>query len=63
MSDVLVDQKITQDQFNSNIAPIELDLLSFFKTIQEEMLMSFESSSERPERAIENIIRTLEDRE
>ena len=55
------DRKITQPEFDRMAAPLELDLIAFFKTLEEEVLRKTFDGSQTPEQMIQQIDSMFED--
>ena len=59
MPDIITDRRITQEEAGRLMAPLELDLLSLFKVIQEDILTGMENYKGTPEQYIEEILNNL----
>ncbi len=59
MPDVLTDKKVTQEEAGRLMAPMELDLLSLFKVIQEDIITGIVDFEGTPEQYIEQVLNSL----
>lgn len=59
MEDELQDKKITQEQADYYMAPLELDLLALFKVMENDMLNVSEGYDGTPEKFIQEIMSYL----
>ena len=59
MADEIQDKKLTQDQADKYMAPLELDLLSIFKVMENDMMDISEKYKGTPERLIDDIVSFL----
>lgn len=59
MPDIIADRRITQEEAGRLMAPMELDLLSAFKVIQEDILTGLENYEGTPEQYIEEVLKNL----
>ena len=57
--DIITDRRITQEEAGRLMAPLELDLLSAFKVIQEDILTGMENYKGTPEQYIEEVLNNL----
>lgn len=56
MSDRVVDRKITQTEFDSMTSPMELDLISYYKTLEELVMSETFDPNRPPEELINDIL-------
>jgi len=61
MADDLVDKRITQEVANMFQAPLELDLIAYYKVVEEAMIRAAEADVESAEEYIDNVIALLGD--
>lgn len=59
MPDIISDRRITQEEAGQLMAPLELDLLSAFKVMQEDILTGMENYEGTPEQYIEEVLKNL----
>ena len=59
MPDIIVDRKLTQDEAGQLMAPLELDLLSLFKVMQQDIITGMEGFEGTPEQYIESVLKNL----
>ena len=59
MADELVDKKITQDEANKMMAPLELDLTAVFKLMEEDMITLVDDYEGTPEQFINEVLSML----
>ena len=57
MADMVIERKLTQNEVDKMIAPLERDLMSFFKTLQDAVFEMLADDTREPE----VIIRDIED--
>lgn len=57
--DKITDRKITQSEFNTMASPLELDLISYFKLLEESVMKETFDEKQTPEQLIENILELL----
>jgi len=60
--DELVDKKITQDEADNMMAPLELDLTALFKVIEQDMIDLIDNFEGTPEQYIKEVLSWLEPR-
>ena len=59
MADELVDKKITQDEADRMMAPLELDLIAVFKMMEEDMITLVDDYEGTPEQFINEVLSML----
>lgn len=60
MPDVLTDKKITQDEANRLMAPMELDLTALMKVIEQDIITGLDGYEGTPEQYIEEVLNNLQ---
>ena len=55
----IVDRKITQNEFDTMASPLELDLISYFKLLEEAIMEQTFNKKQTPDELIENILEAL----
>lgn len=59
MPDVITDRRITQDEAGQLMAPMELDLLSLFKVMEQDILTGLEDFEGTPEEYIDRVVKNI----
>ena len=59
MPDIITDKRITQDEAGRLMAPLELDLLSLFKVMQQDIITGMIGFEGTPEQYIDKVLKNI----